>query len=288
MDEISRVPLSSINPEQTTKGLTPRLQQLPMDHLLLVSDNHETVDSSTTAAMLNPREDYETGRDNSVQKVHFADLSVLGDNEILSTQPVAIKPFDVEWLATRDYRTAIKLNEGGHVTFEPIGFLRKEDEQGKNKICTITKFEQGVTSCDNILWGNNERQRPADSSISLALGIAAQSLIMLHDRRLHHGDFQVKNTAYDITQQLCIIDLTSVKKQNDPYKFGEDLSLYLSSLSRYGKQTPYPTEEQVEDLFLRPYHDQIDNIFPHSKRQTMRKIIACLAININDVMNDRY
>lgn len=288
MGEISRVPLSSINPEQTTKGLTPRLQQLPMDHLLLVSDNHDIVNSSTTAAILRSREDYEKGRDDSVQKVHFADLSVLGNNETLSTQPIAIKPFDVEWLATRDYRTAIKLNEGGHVTFEPIGFLREEDDQGKNKICTITKFEQGVTSCDNILWGSNERQRPTDSSIALALSIAAQSLIILHDRGLHHGDFQVKNTAYDITQQPRIIDLTSVKKQNDPYKFGEDLSLYLSSLSRYGRQTPYPSEEQVEDLFLRPYHDQIDNIFPYSKRQTMHEIIARLAINISDVMNDRY
>ncbi len=288
MGEVSRVPLSSISPEQTTKGLTPRLQRLPMDHLLLVSDNYEIINSSTTAAILSSREDYRAGRDDSVQKVHFADLSVLGKNETLSTQPIAIKPFDVEWLATRDYRTAVQLNKDGHITFEPIGFLREEYEQGKNKICTITKFEQGVTSCDNILWGSNEHQRPADSSMSLALSIAAQSLIILHDKGLHHGDFQVKNTAYDITQQPRIIDLTDVKKQSDPYKFGEDLSLYLSSLSRYGKQIPYPTEEQVESLFLRPYHDQIDNIFPHSKRQTMREIIACLAINISDVMNDRY
>jgi hypothetical protein len=288
MSEMSRVPLSSINPEQTTKGLTPRLQQLPTDHLLLVSDNNEIIASSATAAALTSREDYKVGRDDSLQKVHFADLSALGENETLSTQPIAIKPFDVEWLATRDYRTAVQLNKDGHITFEPIGFLRKKDEQGKDKICTITKFEQGVTSCDNILWGDREHQRPADSSISLALSVAAQSLMILHDQGLQHGDFQVKNTAYDITQQPRIIDLTDVKKQSDPYKFGEDLSLYLSSLSRYGKQAPYPTEEQVEDLFLRPYHNQIDNIFPYSKRQTMHEIVACLAINISDVMNDRY
>ena len=111
MGEVSRVPLSSISPEQTTKGLTPRLQRLPMDHLLLVSDNYEIINSSTTAAILSSREDYRAGRDDSVQKVHFADLSVLGKNETLSTQPIAIKPFDVEWLATRDYRTAVQLNK---------------------------------------------------------------------------------------------------------------------------------------------------------------------------------
>ncbi len=110
----------------------------------------------------------------------------------------------------------------------------------------------------------------------------------MHEQSFGHGDFQAKNTAYDITLQPRIIDLTTVKKQNDPYKFGEDLSLYLTSLSRGGRQVPYPTEEQVENFFLQPYHDQIDNMFPHSKKQTMREIIARLAVNLTGVMNDRY
>lgn len=288
MSERQQLSLSFIDQERTVKGLTPLLQRLPLHHLILVSQKDTAVNSAAKTAFFESRKDYEAGRDDSVQRVHFADLSVLGEESHLSTQPIAIKPFDVEWLATHDYRTAVKLNSERHTTFEPIGFMREKDEQGRDKICTITKFEQGVTSCDNILWGGSERQRPADLEIALALSTAAQSLMILHERGLWHGDFQAKNTAYDITLQPRIIDLTTVKKQNDPYKFGEDLSLYLTSLSRGGRQVPYPTEEQVENFFLQPYHDQIDNMFPRSKKQTMREIIACLAVNLTEVMNDRY
>lgn len=288
MSERQHLPLSFIDQGRTTKGLTPLLQQLPPNHLMLVSQEGTEANATSNAALLEPRDDYKEGRDDSVQEVHFADLSVLGESESLNTQPVAIKPFDVEWLATRDYRTAVNLNSERHITFEPIGFMRGGGKQGGDKICTITKFEQGVTSCDNILWGGRERQRPADLEIALALSTAAQSLMILHGQGLGHGDFQVKNTAYDITLQPRIIDTTTVKKQSDPYKFGEDLSLYLTSLSRGGRQVPYPTEEQVENFFLQPYHDQIDNMFPHSKKQTMREIIARLAVNLSDVMNDRY
>lgn len=288
MSERQQLSLSFIDQERTAKGLTPLLQRLPLGHLMLVSQEGAGANAASNVALLEPRDDYKEGRDDSLQKVHFADLSVVGEKSTLSTQPVAIKPFDVEWLATRDYRTAEKLNEKQHTTFEPVGFLRQEDEQGRSKIGVVTKFEQGVTSCDNILWGGRERPRPADSDIELALGTAAQSLIILHEQSFGHGDFQVKNTAYDITLQPRIIDTTTVKKQSDPYKFGEDLSLYLASLSRYGEQVPYPTEEQVDDLFLQPYHDQIGNMFPRSKKQTMHEIIACLAVNLTDVMNDRY
>lgn len=288
MSECQQVSLSFISEKRTTRGLTPLLQQLPLNHLVVVSKEYSEANDTAETALLKPREDYKTGRDDSLHNVRFAEMSVIGEQKQLSTQPVAIKPFNVERLATHEYRMATELNKSRPTTFYPIGFLREKDERGNEKICTVTKFDQGVTSCDNILWGGRERPQPADSDIALALRTAVRSLFILHGQGLWHGDFQAKNTAYDIALQPCIIDLTTVKKRSDPYQFGEDLSLYLSSLSRYGHQTPYPTEEQVDDLFLCPYFDQVGDMFPRSKQQTMREIIACLALNLSDVMNNRH
>lgn len=114
MSERQQLSLSFIDQERTAKGLTPLLQRLPLGHLVLVSQQDTEASAASKAALLEPREDYKEGRDDSLQKVHFADLSVVGEKSTLSTQPVAIKPFGVEWLATRDYRTAVNLNSERH------------------------------------------------------------------------------------------------------------------------------------------------------------------------------
>lgn len=59
--------------------MTPLLQRLPLGHLVLVSQQDTEASAASKAALLEPREDYKEGRDDSLQKVHFADLSVVGE-----------------------------------------------------------------------------------------------------------------------------------------------------------------------------------------------------------------
>lgn len=283
MSELFRGDVNLINPSNTKKGrgLTRTITEMPEGQTILAGNTIEAFDQ--LQATYTVRSDYSVGRNDSMHGVTFADLTVEKGgqtNRRLTTQPVAIKPYPEAWMAARDFRLANRLNAEKKVTFEPLGFTKID-----GKVATLTRFEQGVTSFDNILW--NEEVAPDDEQIAWSLSCAAATLILLHGDGYAHGDFQVKNTAYDLNSQPRIIDTTTMRQQNDPYKFGGDLTLYLESLSRFGAQTPYPSEDAIEGLFLEPYHDSIEDMFPKSKQQIMREIIACLAMNLSDVINDR-
>lgn len=97
------------------------------------------------------RKDYGQGRSRTQNGVHFADVIVSDSSGSTdySKQPVAIKPFDDDAAAVKDFTTSNEINtaSGDAITYTPIGFVR----QTNRRLGLITKFEQGVTTFDNIL-----------------------------------------------------------------------------------------------------------------------------------------
>lgn len=279
----SQLEIAFIQPEETKRGhgLTGMLGKLEEDTLVLIS-GEEQANTIAPYAQLTERSDYREKRTRSICQVRFGDLEMHNDyttDSTLSVQPVALKPLPKPWMAAREYRTAEKLNNKRRLTFKPLGFLALRG----GKIATVTEFEQGVTSFDNILYRKDGQ--PPQHEVEWALRCAADTLLILHDKGYAHGDYQVKNTAHDVTLQPRVIDLTTIRKRDDPAKFGEDLTLYMESLSRFGVLESPASADQVKDLFLDPYYQAIHDIFPSSKQKDMQKILADLAVNADAVMN---
>lgn len=245
---------------------------------MIISD--EELNRPHIWADLNERTDYLLGRQDSMHGVEFADMLVSDGSLVEYTQPVAIKPLDEAWLAVREYRTANSLNSiSPNATFNNVGFMRIDD-----KFATLTRFEQGVTSFDNILW---KEKKPTTNEVEWALSCAAASLIFLHANQYVHGDFQVKNTAYGTDMTSRIIDVTTTKKQADPMMFMDDIYLYTESLGRFGTQASHTSEDEVHEFLLEPYRDAIDDIFPKSKSRLAKERLGEISFNLTHIIKGR-
>lgn len=280
MSELSGGNVSLISPIDIKKGhgLTHTLNEMPDGHTLLVGNSAEA--PGLVQANYMDRPDYKNGRGDSIQRVEFADLTISTDRQTdrgLTTQPVAIKPYPRAWMAARDFRLANQLNSEGKVTFEPLGFTKID-----GKVAGLTRFEQGVTSFDNILWSTEAA--PSDQQVRWALSCAAATLTFLHGKGYTHGDFQVKNTAHDINLEPRVIDITTVRKKDD---FEEDIATYLESLTRFGTRHSPVEEGQVDEYFLNPYEEMLPEIFTREQASEMRMNIQAVRYILNDFLTCR-
>lgn len=280
MSEFHAGGVNFINPDETKKGrgLTDRLKNLPEGDVLLLSPNSQASEMADTISMAR-REDYAEGRQDSVNQVWFADSYLYGKGGELLSQPVAVKPGieNEEWLSAREFRASVDLNREGVVTFQPIGFMKQH-----NTINLLTKFEQGVTSFDNILW--NLDHPPTEQEIKWGLSCAAANLIVLHDDKYVHRDFQVKNTAYGPDLDSRVIDLTTAVKSSRPDDFTSDVADYVESLTRFGRQPALVNPDQVQEFFIENYEDTVDDIFPISKRHKIHSSLKKISKNLTKAL----
>lgn len=292
MEERLYLSTNFITPEQTRKGrgLTRKLGELSTNQLLLITET-ETPEQLSNTAHLTMRPDYSEGRRESFFKVWFADMTIHGkgesEDDTLARQPVAIKPVGIPRLATQELRTATDINrhDQRRLTFQPIGFANIGKSDGGSKLSIITKFEEGVTSFDNILYKDRE-EKPNENTVAWALGCAARGLIILHGLGYEHGDYQVQNTAYDTGLQPRIIDITGAIKRYDPLSFSGDLKIYIGSLSDFDTRKPVASKEQILDCFLTPYREEIPNMFPRGPlRREMHNAVGCIAATIDDILS---
>ncbi len=272
-----------LNPDDLMRRgeLTPRLKGLAEGDIIVLSDS-ETAPHIAKESLLKLRPDYRKGRERSLHEVWFADMNILGtgNNEAnLLRQPIAIKPSlnqGDEWLVSREFRLANKLNANEKVTFEPYGFIRNN-----KKIGMITKFEEGVTTFDNII---SPEKSPTQSEIHWALSCAAETLIYLHAKGLSHGDFQAKNTAYDSNLKPRIVDITTIKNISDPLEATDDLEFYIESLSDFGRQSTSISSEQVSSFFLEPYIESIDYVHPVRSKGRIKKATSNIARDLPNLL----
>lgn len=273
--------LQFTTPDQLKKGSggTKLLNELENQNVILIANNDDCqlggAASYELAITDNP--DYYEGRTDSMHRVEFGNAATQANGNSLTAYPVALKPYSQPWLALRDYRTAKKLNEiCPNVTYQPIGFAKDN-----NKTYGITRFEEGVVSFDNILW--NERA-PSEKEIEWSLGCAAASLVFLHANGYAHGDYQVKNTAYDEALSSRVIDITTARQRNDPLEFIDDIANYAESLGQYGRHQSHVSAEQMRNWFLDDYYDAIPDIYPKNKQQAAAEGLAVVAVHLSEII----
>ena len=244
MSEQLKTPASYLDAADIT---TDKLTHQP-EGVILLSYLPKTVQSPPNVE-LHPRPDYAEGRKRSIHGVYFADLALAHTDRPVVTQPVAIKPVLSVHFAAHEYRTADYLNrDGQQLTFQLLGFIRRGSQ-----FSTITKFDSGVVSYDNIIL--QERSRPPEQAVQEALIVAARTLLILHDKQLVHGDFQIKNTASDVS---------------------DDITQYTGSLTRFGTRPSPITQQQFQDYFLDTYRDGITDVFPVQRQADVRIALAGL------------
>ena len=229
----------------------------------------------TSSVQINEIPDYAKGRKDSIHRVKFGDMIIPEQSSTLTTQPVAIKPVKSARHAVREYKAERYLNKAGEqLAFRILGFTKT----GGN-FSTITEFDQGVVSYDNILL--QESHKPTESKIAEALTVAAQTLVILNSKGLVHGDFQVKNTASDINGRTRIIDLTTIGKLHDMEDVSDDILLYAESLTRFGTQLSPVSQQQFDDHFLHIYEENIPDIFPIQRQLEAKMATSAIRSSLN-------
>ena len=275
--------VSTINPDVTElSSIMYRLDSLPMGHIALCSHKTDsTIASLPTTVTTKENDTYRTGREDSMHDVRFADMCI-SCNTLLSRLPVALKPYREKFsiLAGRDYITSVRLNklsEDRQITFAHAGFMR--DKRGT--LHTITHFEEGVTSCDNLIF-NPER---IEQEVYLALATAAESLLFLHgEAGMIHGDFLPRNTAYGPSLQFRIIDMTTARESTDPDAYLDDIQRYIAGLRDTNVHEKFSVpNEAINGIFLDTYQKTARGTLPTEIRNIVLGKVSRLMIALDKV-----
>lgn len=274
--------VSTINPDITElSSIMYRLDDLPKGHMALCTHSTDPkIASLPTSVTAKKNDTYRTGREDSIHDVHFADMCINSSNTVLSRLPVALKPYPeiLSMLAGRDYATSIRLNDlskDRQITFSYAGFMRDE----KGTLHTVTRFEEGVTSCDNLVF--NPERTPEE--VYLALTTAAESLLFLHgEAGMTHGDFLPRNTAYDPSLQFRIIDTTTAKESINPNDYIDDIQRYIAGLhdTNVHEELSIPNEA-INEIFLDTYQKTAKDTLPTEIRNIILGKVSRLMIDLD-------
>ena len=142
---------------------------------------------------------------NNRSGVKFGQLHITGDDNVPTSELVAAK-YIHKLTAPREFHAARAINSrfGDDVAFTPIGFVRSSSD----KVGYLSRFEQSVTTLDNILWDESSTPNQRE----WAMGFAGLWLASLHNHGILHGDAQAKNIAYDSASRLRYVDLEGAKE----------------------------------------------------------------------------
>lgn len=275
---------STINPDlKELSSIAYRLNSLPKGHIAVCT--HETdsrIASLPVTVSTKENNTYRTGREDSMHDVSFADMTIKSENTTLSRLPVALKPYPEPFsiLAGRDYMTNVRLNESNNqsrqITFSYVGFMRNSE----GILHTVTRFEEGVTSCDNLIF-NPEK---TSEEIYLALTTAAESLLFLHgEAGMTHGDFLPRNTAYDPSLQFRIIDTTTAKESTNPDDYIDDIQRYISGLqdTNVNEEFSIPNDA-ISGIFLDTYQRAARETLPTEIRNIVLGEVSQLMIDLDE------
>lgn len=246
----------------------PTLNKLRPGEAVIISKESPNLIDEVAYAHFTENHAFSVGREHSMHDVTFGDFAITAaSGEQLSRPSVAIKPYPKQWpwLAEHDFVISRRLDDATNqrMTYQTIGFLRNHQAE----IASITEFEQGVQSCDNLLYGNRHEQA-TDETVRLALTTAAKSLFILNNESLAHGDFFPRNTAIDHSLQPRIIDLTTITKAAKPDDFFRDIHDYARSVLQPDWGAPVAKADLI-NLLLEPYLDAIPDILPASARKAV-------------------
>ena len=191
-----------------------------------------------------------TGRYESINEVKFGQLLLYGSGNLPHQELVAVKQLPVE-RSVRGWQAGSYILSQGSRSFEPIGVVKTE-----NEAATLTRFESGVISLDNVLW-HPETSSP--DQIDKALSLAGQSLGELHGRLgMTHGDAQSKNIAYDsVTGEPIHIDLDGADSH-----YSDSVHLWSrmnNDIETFAAYQPIKIGRAAVDAFIDSYIEYADS-----------------------------
>lgn len=279
---MSQFELRTISAHDAAKGLMPTLNELRIGEAVIISKESPNLIDEVAYARFTEDHALSIGREHSMHDVTFGDFAITtASDKLLSCPLVAVKPYPKQWpwLAEHDFVISRMLDAATsqRMTYQTVGFLRNH----RGEIAGITEFEQGVQSCDNLLYGNRHEQA-TNETVRLALATAVKSLFILNNESLVHGDFFPRNTAVDHALQPRIIDLTTIRKATKPEDFLQDIHDYSRSVLQPDWGAPV-TGTDLIDLVLTPYLKAVPDILPASARKSVAKSVGKLMLRLSSV-----
>lgn len=259
MSELS-LPAYSIKSDSPKRKLRKTVEEMPEWGMLLfdkVMNEYGLEDGQVVD--FNEVESYFDGRDDTTSGVFFGNLQA--DNTCI---PVAMKPQSEVATIIRELEISRRLNRESDIkTYSPMGLL--QDEEG---LCSISKFEENVVSCDTMTDRATNRKK-----IMYVLGIGAISLAGLHAAGVVHGDAQIKNTAFDrTTGEARAIDLTSSYFDKSTRGMLDDVASYIRTLPTY-EISSYISGKDVLNHFSDPYLSLIRDALSAERHNKIHRAI---------------
>lgn len=236
---------------------------------------------------LEPRNDYAEGRRNSNNGVGFCDATLYCSDVPLTTQPWAVKPYLTPRTALKDIDTMRAINSLQHPrairTFEPKGIIRLEN----GEMAVITDFMQGVRSCDSLVDEYREKTLPEEKARLIAR-TAFATMYYFHSLKKPYtmNDSQIKNFAFTInTEPWCIDTETFMPIDKNPAtvsRFVRDIECCAYSMSgQYNNDGQRMLDpELIIEHFIKPYEEDISNLFPRDTASIMQTSIENLKQDI--------
>lgn len=240
----------------TDTRLSAKLGSIALDRLVLLPPDISGIDIDTqsqdAAIHLTEIPQLRAGRENNRQQIHFGQLHISSDTYNPTAELVAAKYLH-RTTVPRELNAALTVNKrfGADVAFAPVGFVRASSD----KIGYLSKYEQSVTTIDNILWNETASQSQRES----AIGLAGLWLASLHNHGIMHGDAQAKNIAADAANNLRYVDLEGAQKLSQDNDHAQ--TQRLLDISDLFNPTYMPPTSIDEDVLL------IDSYLEHQDKK---------------------
>lgn len=237
----------------TDTRLSAKLGSIASDRLVLLPPEYSGIDIDTQAdnasIHLTSIPQLRAGRENSRNAVQFGQLHIASDTHNVTTELVAAKYLH-RAAVPRELGAALTINKrfGANVAFTPIGFVHSHEN---GKVGYISKYEQGVTTLDNILWNETASSHQRES----AMGFAGLWLASLHNHGIIHGDAQAKNIAADSLNTLRYVDLEgahTLSREHDKAK----TQRLLDIVDLFNPHYMPPTSPEEQIVFIDTYLEQ--------------------------------
>ena len=256
-----------------------------------VYDDLESRGQLPQAAIFQSNELHSLGREDSRHKVFFGSLSLIDyTSGINHTMTVAVKPFnlsaaDTTSLGIHEYAMYEYLAQEGIETPQPLGLLFEDDQ-----LFVLSEFVPEVITLDSLDWPKLD-----NDTVDNVIGRGLESLLMLHQIGIFHGDAGFKNLTLqpninehwivDLEMALSIKDSANTTPKEDIIQLViNDLADVIWSLHQYGviQEGTSPSETfqiQYEKVLL-PYRQLVCS----SKEDT--DILKIIRSELNNI--DRY
>lgn len=156
-----------------------------------------------------------------------------------------------------------------------LELLKRDDERGiENLTLTIgRRASQFATRLKDTKIIGTYEDLPDQPS-----GLTFHTILNTAVNMFENGEVDAVTLVYTrfVNNRVRIVDLTEMRKLNNPDDTFNDIALYMESLSRFGTKRSPVSPQQFNDHFLKTYEKNIPDIFPMYERLEAEMAIHAL------------